>query len=100
MLALVHESGDEELHGEAAIAHHLHANYYRDAYSLEDIGLDHIKVEALLNRLESISRRYRDDAEYRRRADALRPPNSRFDTRRRRWERIPAGANGGFPIGE
>ena len=93
--ALVAESGDRELSHEAGIAHHLHTNYYRDSYSLEDIASDHIDVESGLSKLEEISRRYRDDAEYRRRADALRPPNSRFDRRRGRWERIPTNGAGG-----
>ena len=93
--ALAAESNDPELRYEAGIAHHLHTNYYRDSYTLEEIALDHIDVESGLSKLEEIGRRYREDAEYRRRADALRPPNSRFDTRRRRWERIPTDGGGG-----
>ena len=105
--ALVAESNDPQLRYEAGIAHHLHTNYYRDSYTLEEIARDHIDVESGLSKLAEISRRYRDDAEYRRRADGLRPPNSRFDTRRRRWERIPTNGagdgsdgdagDGGFP---
>ena len=98
--ALVAESNDPQLRYEAGIAHHLHTNYYRDSYTLEEIARDHIDVESGLSKLEAISRRYREDAEYRRRADALRPPNSRFDRWRQRWERIPTEANGGGGNGD
>ena len=91
--ALVAESNDPQLRYEAGIAHHLHTNYYRDSYTLEEIARDHIDVESGLRKLEEISRRYRDDAEYRRRADALRPPNSRYDRRQGRWERIPTNGS-------
>lgn len=88
VLALVEESEDPELRRDAYIAQHLHTNYYRDAVGIEDIALLHTDVASAIDKLQRISRRYRDDPEYRKRADELRPPNSRYDTRRREWERI------------
>ena len=86
--ALVHESGERRLINESQIAQSLHRNYYNDEHELEEIAEMQQDVESALARLREISRRYRIDRAYRRRADALRPPNSRYDLRRHRWERI------------
>ena len=86
--ALIHESGETRLVNESRIAQQLHRNYYNDEDELEDIAAMQQDVESALARLREISRRYRTDREYRRRADRLRPPNNRYDPRRNRWERI------------
>ena len=86
--ALVNESGESRLVNESQIAQSLHRNYYNDEHELEDIAVMQIEVESGLARLREISRRYRTDAEYRERANTLRPTNSRYDLRRHRWEPI------------
>ena len=97
--ALMRESGDEELHVEAGIAQFLHTNYYRDEQSVEDIALYLDRVDRAINRLHQISRRYQADPEYKRRADGLVPPGSRYDTRTRDWVYAPVdnGARGVGP---
>ena len=86
--ALINESGETRLVNESRIAQQLHRNYYNDEDELEDIAAMQQDVESALARLREISRRYGTDQAYRRRADALRPPNSRYNLRRHRWERI------------
>ena len=98
--ALVEESGESPLVNESRLAQQLHRNYYNDEDELEDIAVMQLEVEAGLARLREISRRYRTDPAYRRRADTLRPPNSRYDLRRHRWERItPRRRQNGRPNG-
>lgn len=87
--ALALESDAPELQDEAVFAHYLHLNYYRDLDRPADIARYHGKVESALARLREIRRRYAEDADYRRQADALRPPHSRYDVRRRRWLHEP-----------
>ena len=88
--ALVEESGETQLFDASGLAQHLHRNYYDDEYSLRTISAMQRTVEAGLARLREISRRYRTDPEYREYADALRPPNSRYNLSRRQWEPITA----------
>ena len=86
--ALVIESGDNDLLGEATIAGRLHENYYQDLLKPATIAGFQMIVERAIGRMKEIHRQYQSDPEYRRRADALTPPNSRYLVRRRRWEPI------------
>ena len=86
--ALVEESDDDELLTEANIAGRLHENYYQDLLKPSTIAGFQVIVERAIGRLKEIHRQYETDPEYRRRADALTPPNSRYLVRRRRWEPI------------
>lgn len=97
--ALADESGEPELQDEAVFAHYLQLNYYRDLDRPEDIARYQDKVESALARLREIRRRYAGDAAYRQQADALRPPHSRYDVRRRRWLHEPPEAAPELPGG-
>ena len=92
VMALIRESGELELQKEARTAQTLHMNYYCDELQPAQIELDLREVERGLGRLHRISQRYRDDADYRARADELLPPYSRYNFRERRWE--PLSVNG------
>ena len=92
--ALCEESGEPGLQSEANAAQALHINYYCDEMFPADIARDFRVVVQGLERLKGISRRYRDDAEYRARADALLPPCRAYNPRRR-WE--PLSPNGSAP---
>lgn len=88
--ALVAESGDIDLLNDANSANTLHENYYQDLLNPPAIAGFHEIVERGIAKLHEIHQRYQTDPEYRRRADALVPPNSRYLVRQRRWEPIPA----------
>ena len=94
--ALVAESGDIDLLSEANDANTLHENYYQDLLNPPAIAGFHKIVERGIAKLHEIHQQYQNDPEYRRRADALVPPNSRYLVRARRWEPIttePPAAN-------
>ena len=102
--ALVEESDDNDLLAEANTADKLHENYYQDLLDPQEIARSHWLVERGIARLHEIHQRYQTDPEYRRRADALVPPNSRYLIRQRRWEPLPANnppaePDGGEPDG-
>lgn len=97
--ALVEESDDPQLRLQAIVAEHLHTNYYRDIRRVEDVAQDLVEVASALARLREIRRRYAEDADYRRQADALRPPHSRYDVRRRRWLHEPPASPAAQPPG-
>ena len=90
LLALVEESGDHTLYANGKVANDLHENYYQDLMDLEEIEIARPSVERGLEQLHEIHQQYQNDPEYRRRADALVPPNSRYLIRQRRWEPITA----------
>ena len=89
VLALFRESGDPELQTAASVAHELHINYYCDEFEPEQIEHGLQIVEDCLERLKGLSRRYREDAEYREQADALLPPYRTYNARLRQWEPLP-----------
>ena len=93
--ALWEESGDPELQSELNTATMLYINYRCDDMERDEIELDLQTVAKGLERLKGISRRYREDAEYRARADALLPPYRTYNPRRRQWE--PLSPNGDAP---
>ena len=88
--ALAIESNDNDLLSDANIADRLHENYYQDLYIPTTIAGFHKIVERGIAKLHEIHQQYQNDPEYRRRADALVPPNSRYLIRQRRWEPLPA----------
>ena len=93
IMALIEESERADvatLHADAAEANDLHENYYRDEMELEEIGESQIAVKRAIATLQQIAQRYAADPEYRARADALRPPNSRYVLRARQWQPITA----------
>ena len=93
--ALVEESGDIDLLGEANAAETMHENRHQDDLELRAIARFHKIVERGIAKLHEIHQQYQTDPEYRRRADALVPPNSRYLVRARRWEPIPTEPPGG-----
>ena len=93
--ALVEESHDPELQSELNSATMLYINYRCDDMDKAEIELDLQTVERGLERLQGISWRYRDDAEYRARADGLLPPYRTYNARLRQWEEL--APNGDAP---
>ena len=87
--ALVEETGDIDLLSEANAAETLHENRHQDDLELPTIARFHKIVERGIAKLHEIHQQYQNDPEYRRRADALVPPNSRYLIRQRRWEPLP-----------
>ena len=92
--ALAEENSDPELQSELNSATMLYINYRCDDMDGDEIELDLQTVERGLERLQDISRRYREDAEYRARADALLPPYRTYNPRRRRWEELAPNGDG------
>ena len=90
VMALVEESDDNDLLADAITANELHENYYQDLLDPPEIERSHRLVEQAIGKLNAIHQRYQTDPEYRRRADALTPPNSRYLIRARRWAPLPA----------
>ena len=97
--ALVAESGDIDLLSEANAAETLHENRHQDDLELPTIARFHKIVERGIGKLHALQQRYESDPEYRRRADALVPPNSRYLVRQRRWEPLPADNPAAEPPG-
>ena len=93
--ALVEESDDNNLLADANTADKLHENYYQDLLDPPEIARSHWLVERGIAKLREIHQQYQTDPEYRRRADALVPPNSRYLIRQRRWEPIVPNRPGG-----
>lgn len=89
VLALFRESGDGEIETAASTARMLHINYYYDDMEPDEIELSLRVVEQCLGWLKGLSRRYREDAEYRAQADALLPPYRTYNARLRQWEPLP-----------
>ena len=98
--ALFRESGDSEIQFEAQTAQGLHINYYCDELEPDEIEACLHKVGQCLERLKDISRRYREDAEYRARADALLPPYRTYNPRLRRWEELSPNGDAPAPPDE
>ena len=93
IIALIEESAPADtatLQADAGEANRLHENYYRDVMELDEIGQAHIAVRRAIATLQQIAQRYAADPAYRARADALRPPNSRYVLRARQWQPITA----------
>ena len=87
--ALFRETGDAEIEAASFVARQLHINYYYDDLEPDEMEVLLRVVEQCLETLKGISRRYRDDAEYRARADALLPPYRTYNARLRQWEPLP-----------
>ena len=93
IMALVNENERADvatLQADATVANRLHENYYRDELELEEIEESHIAVRRAIATLQQIAQRYASDPAYRARADALRPPNSRYVLRARQWQPLTA----------